>query len=603
MSAEGLEIRALDEHFGRALRRWCAEGLDDAARSLLERLGVRLSAELGRQNGFLDLDALAAEGDWPDRQALERVLRASGLLTTDAMAGPLVLEAGALYLARLHSYEQALAEALTARAATTLLPDAALEARASRLARLFPSEEDPDWQRVAAATALDRRLAVIAGGPGTGKTTTVARLLVLLLEGAEDGVRIRLAAPTGKAAARLTESLRDARGALEAAGVDAAVLDALPDGASTLHRLLGYRVRENGFRYGPDTPLAADVVVVDEASMVDLRLMAQLVSALPDHARLVLLGDPDQLSSVEAGRVLGDLCAWVGAHGDVDRFTPAGAERLSRLVGSDLSGFAGAAAPPLADALCVLRRSHRFDAGGALGRFARAVNEGQEETALALIAADEPGLGRIADQAALLDAAVEGYVAAVEAAVDGADGATVLAACARFQVLCASRHGPLGVERVNVSIEQRLRARGLVRGGEGHYAGRPVIVTVNDYGLGLFNGDVGVILRGDDGVARACFLAPDRTVRSVRASRLPAHETAFAITVHKSQGSEFDRVLVVLGDEEPRLLTRELLYTAVTRARSGARLFASDDALRRAVATRSERRSGLRTRLWPTLND
>ncbi len=601
MSADRLELRPLDVHFGRALARWSASALAAAEREVLVRLGTRLSAELGRQNVCIELPALAEEGDWPAAPSLQDLLARSGLLAEDRPA-PLVLEGERLYLARFHDYETRLAAALIERAREPLLPEAELTALAPRLAALFPGADAPDWQRVAAATALDRRLAVIAGGPGTGKTTTVARLLVLLLEQAAGTPRIRLAAPTGKAAARLTESLRDARAALEAARAAAPeILAALPDSASTLHRLLGYRSEANRFVHGEKAPLAADVVVVDEASMVDLRLMAQLVAALPPDARLVLLGDPDQLSSVEAGRVLGDLCAWTETHSEADRFTAEGAARLGRLVGSDLGALGGEAVPPLADALCILRRSHRFDAGGGLGRFARAVNAGDASIARAALASGEAGVRAVPDTQALIEIAVAGYADAVAAAQGGAPEA-VLAAFARFQVLCASRHGRLGVERMNVTIEQTLRRRGLLVPGERHYGGRPVMVTVNDYGLGLFNGDVGVILEDERGVARAWFMAPDRTLRSVRAARLPAHETAFAMTVHKSQGSEFDRVLVVLGDDEPRLLTRELLYTAVTRARSEALVHATDAALERAVTTRSERRSGLRPRLWPNLN-
>ncbi|MEE4298257.1 MAG: exodeoxyribonuclease V subunit alpha [Pseudomonadales bacterium] len=600
MSDEGLDIRPLDAHFGRALARWSEGALAGAEHRLVERLGTRLSAELGRQNVCLELTALAAEGDWTAPAELRGVLDRAGLLA-GAEPAPLVLDGDRLYLARFHDYEARLAAALLDRARDSLLEEGEIVSLAPRLAALFPGGEAPDWQRVAAATALDRRLAVIAGGPGTGKTTTVARLLVLLLEcaGAGGAPKIRLAAPTGKAAARLTESLREARTALEATGATTPeVLAALPGSASTLHRLLGFRSPENRFVHGPSAPLAVDVVVVDEASMIDLRLMAQLVSALPREARLVLLGDPDQLSSVEAGRVLGDLCAWTETQVDAARFTRAGAARLSRLVGTDLTSMAGDAVPPLADALCRLRRSHRFDAGGELGRFARAVNEGDAARARALLAAEGRGLRALRDTKALVEEAVTGYEEAVRIARDGTPE-QALAAFARFQVLCASRRGRLGVERMNVTVEQALRRRGLLEGGDRQYAGRPVMVTVNDYGLGLFNGDVGVVLHDARGVARAWFMAPDRTVRSVRAARLPAHETAFAMTVHKSQGSEFDRVLVALGDDEPRLLTRELLYTAVTRARSEALVHATDAALERAVRTRSERRSGLRARLWP----
>ena len=613
-SIEGDDVRALDRHFGDALVRWARPAADAPSAALLRRLGTLLSAELGRQNVCLELATLAetAGGDWPSPGRILELLEGHGLLRSGDDPAPLVVEAGRLYLARYHDYEVQVARALHLRAGRTV--DAGRDdpaATAARLAGLFPDEPgaDVNWQRVGAAIALDRALAVITGGPGTGKTTTVTRLLVMLLEQAGDApLRIRLAAPTGKAAARLTESIRDSRTRLLDAGLcTPEIADALPDAAETLHRLLGYRALENGFRYGPDRSLAADVVVVDEASMVDLRMMAQLLSALDDDTRLILLGDKDQLSSVEAGRVLGDLCAWTEAHFEQQRFSPAAVALLRELAGYDFTALADPGVPVLADALCLLRRSHRFDAGSAIGRFATAVNEGAGETAQKALEAGDDDLcwepeptpeGAVA-------MALAGHRAALERAVQpGVEPAAALDALAAFRMLCATRGGPLGVVRMNAAIETGFRREGLIPPGEVLYPGRPLMITVNDYGLGLFNGDVGLVLADADGTLRVWFLGPDRELRPVRPTRLPRHETVFAMTVHKSQGSEFDRVEVVLptapGESASRLLTREMLYTAVTRARTGVGLHASREVVRGAIGRRTARSSGLRDRLWPS---
>lgn len=601
--------RPIDRHFGAALVRWAAPQPAAADAALIERLGMVLSMELGRQNSCLPLDALPGD-DWPAAAHIAAVLHAHGLTTDEAPGAPLVLEMPWLYLARLHRHEVGIAAALHARArAPGTLQTGSLEALAARLDRLFPgTDEEVDWQRVGAAMAVARPLAVITGGPGTGKTTTVTRLLVLLLAQAGDApLRVRLAAPTGKAAARLTESIRASRQRLLDDGLcSEAEAAALPAVAETLHRLLGYRPLENGFRHGPRAPIGADLVVVDEASMVDVRLMAQLLSALAPSTRLILLGDKDQLSSVEAGRVLGDLCAWTETHFETRRLSTAAATTLGALTGHDLGALAAPDVPPLADCLCLLRRSHRFDAASAIGRFAAAVNAGDAGAAHEALRAGDASLlwSEAGEPEDVVAAAVAGYREALMlAAVPGADPGAALEAFGRFQVLCATRGGPFGVARINAAVEAAFRRDGLIPAGDVRFAGQPVMVTVNDYAAGLFNGDTGVLLRDPDGQLRAWFMGPDRTLRALRPTRLPHHETVFAMTVHKSQGSEFDAVEVVLpaapGDNERRLLTRELLYTAATRARSRVHLHALPAVLDAAVAHRTRRASGLRERLWP----
>jgi exodeoxyribonuclease V alpha subunit len=610
-------IRPIDRHFGEALVRWSGRSAASSEATLLRALGTALSAELGRQHSCIELGHLGALA-WPVRDAdgavpgpeVVRSLLLETALVGDADRAPLVLDGDRLYLGRYHRYETRVAEALRRRAASTPQATGDVDRLRTRLEALFPADDAAiNWQRVGAAMALDRPLAVITGGPGTGKTTTVTRMLLMLLEqsGGEARLRIRLCAPTGKAAARLTESIRLSKVRLAQEGLAASdVLDRLPETAETLHRLLAYRPLENRFRYGAEQQIPADVVVVDEASMVDLRMMAQLLDALRPETRLVLLGDKDQLSSVEAGRVLGDLCAWTERHFDRQRLSRPQATRLSAVTGFDLSTLAGDAVPALADCLCLLERSHRFDAGSAMGRFATAVNGGDPTAAFAALEAGDASLtwsGGAGQVEGLVDWVADRYAEALSECVHpGCDPGVALAAFGRFQLLAATRRGSAGVERLNEAVEARLARRGLIRPDQPFYAGRPLMVVVNDYALGLYNGDVGLVLADAEGQLRAWFADAEGGVRDVRPGRLPAHETTFAMTVHKSQGSEFDRVAVALpdapGENERRLLTREMLYTAVTRARSGVHLHAGAEVVRAAIAQRTERTSGLRVRLW-----
>lgn len=397
-----------------------------------------------------------------------------------------------------------------------------------------------------------------------------------------------LSAPTGKAAARLAESIRAAKAGLP---LEEAERAAIPDQATTLHRLLGARPGE-GFRHGPDNPLHLDLLLVDEASMVDLPLMAQLLSALPQQARLILLGDRDQLASVEAGYVLGDIC---GPH-DPPPLSEAMRQRLGQVCGQAIPVPSDPPSVPLTDTVILLRKSRRFEGAGAIGRFAAAVRDGDFDNALALLVANPPDLHWLTegpDQ--LADWAIERYQDYLQAGTP----AEALAGMERFRLLCALREGPFGVGRMNLLIEQGLAKRGLIDPSTLFYRGRPLMVTRNDQGLGLFNGDLGLIWPDAQGRPRVWFAAagPDG-LRSFPPSRLPEHETVYAMTVHKSQGSEFDEILLALPDEDSPLLSRELLYTAVTRARHGAALRIGSELLRLMVERRVRRESALRERLW-----
>jgi len=467
-----------------------------------------------------------------------------------------------------------------------------------------------------------RRFTVISGGPGTGKTHTVAKILALLFDQARAAgrtPRVLLLAPTGKAAQRLSEAIQ---ASLALLGADALPPELVPS-ASTIHRALGFQSRTpTRFRHDAESPLAADVVLVDEASMVDLALMTKLVDAVPSYARLILLGDKDQLASVEAGAILGDICA------DVESgISPELERRLVELSDGPSDENENPHAAPIRNCLIELRESFRYPAGSGMARLATAINAGDADRALSLFserAGAEPtsrgqlsfdftGQGRV--RAVAQDIAwhahtdlkrlfeVLGPLARQGFAeyLKETDPETKLDKLASFRILCAHRHGELGVEALNRVVEGWLSDAALLKPDQEWYAGRPLLVTRNDYELELYNGDVGVIAHDAEGRAKAWFKTKQGKLRSFLPARLPAHETVFAMTVHKAQGSEFDRILLILPAEPSPIVTRELVYTGVTRARRRVELVASERAFRAAIAERIERASGLREALWNEL--
>ena len=603
----------------------------------------------------------------------------------DACAGrftPLVLAHGRLYLHRLWRCEQdvqqgilqrlgrddaAVAGAMDAQraAAAATGADAIDDAQTARLQQaldvLFPSaltagaqadtgvpadaadnggrdtaaDQPADWQKIACVLASRQRFGLITGGPGTGKTTTVLRLLALLqwqaLATHGKPLRIGLAAPTGKAAARLSGSIAGAIGRLPLDDVPQGevIRAAIPHAVSTLHRLLGSRPDSRHFRHDARNPLRLDVLVIDEASMIDLEMMAAVMHALPASARLILLGDKDQLASVEAGAILGELCA----RAQQGHYWPETAiwvsEVTREVVPPALQDVAGT---PLDQSICMLRHSHRFGADSGIGRLAAFVNAGDVQGVARLWREAGQGAGQTGDIARYeVDASRRGLrelvihgrgeqpvgyahylqVMRQHQPAPDADPATfdvwaqqVLQAHGRFQLLCALRQGHWGVDHLNRQIAVWLQGAGLLAASEGWYAGRPVMITHNDYELGLMNGDVGITLAGPGGRLRVVFLNDRGAVRWVLPSRLQAAGTVFAMTVHKAQGSEFDHAALAMPEALSPVLTRELVYTAITRARrfftlvgpaaegeAGSR--GLDDVMARAIRRQVQRASGL----------
>jgi exodeoxyribonuclease V alpha subunit len=550
-----------------------------------------------------------SELPWPAVEAWIDDVRASPLVAVgedgeDGAARPLRLVGTALYLDRYWREERQVAVDLEAIGAGGVDAGVSTAVLASGIGRLFSRPGGGDErQRLAAASAVLRRLAVVAGGPGTGKTTTVARIVALLCEqsAARGGVPplIALAAPTGKAAARLEESVHEEAAKLD---VEPAVREQLLGlSASTLHRLLGWRPDSHSrFRHHRGNRLPHDVVIVDETSMVSLSMMARLVEAVRPDARLVLVGDPGQLTSIEAGAVLGDIV------GPAAQGLVMGADARSVL--AEVTGRLVVAADPPAggavgDGIVVLDQVHRF--GRGIASLAEAVRAGDGDRVMDVLADEPAGVTWIGvDAAEAEDGLAQVRTGAVETArtvIDAAragDAARAIAALGAFRVLCAHRRGPHGVATWMGRIESWLAEEidGFAAQSD-WYVGRPLLVTENDYGLGLYNGDTGVVVATEPGRVSAAFERRGQIV-TFRPTRLAAVETVYAMTVHKSQGSQFDTAAVLLPPPESRILTRELLYTAVTRAKDRLVLVGTEETIRAAVARPAARASGLGWRLW-----
>ncbi|WP_322001813.1 exodeoxyribonuclease V subunit alpha [Marinobacter alexandrii] len=689
-------LRPLDVGFARLIRS-LSEEQGEAPAPLLLLLAALTSHQVGRGHVCIDLGqllldaeatlalppedsiAVAATADTetaPSPRDILARLNLADCLTTihdscavsdGSLTTPLVVNDSRLYLRRFWRYEQRIAEGIHSRLALpSPLADTTSTASTTlsqALGVLFGHQSEVDYQQLACALAARNRFAVITGGPGTGKTTTVVKLLAALQAVAgttsdrADGrkYRIRLAAPTGKAAARLNESIGGAVSELPLGQLPGQVsLDDIPTRVTTLHRLLGSRPDTRQFRHNRDNPLLVDILVIDEASMVDVDLMASVFEALPGSAQLILLGDKDQLASVDAGAVLGELCQRAAAA----HYTPATADWLTAITGHTLpSELQDPDGQQPDQAVAMLRKSFRFDEHSGIGQLAEAVNTNRldastlaacrgggfndviwlnggwrrpdRDSTLALVAnhaiSGSPeafqnrGQGRPGKDGVLAPpVGYRHYLTLLKDAKLAADSSreqwdqlarSLLKSFADFQILCALRKGPWGVEGINELVTQQLLAHRLIDGGKTWYSGRPVLVTGNDYNLGLMNGDIGITVevpwdRDHQGQAkttpRVAFPASDGTdaIRWISPSRLQQVETVYAMTVHKSQGSEFNHTCLVLPDRLSPVMTRELIYTGITRARNWFSLITGDAGVfQDSVQQQVVRASGLAQRL------
>ena len=524
----------------------------------------------------------------PEPTSWAQALLATPVVGRPGESTPLILDAdNRLYLYRYYQYEQQIAADLLKRARGMLEIRDQQQAR-FLLDQLFSDNEEINYQQLSAALALLKRLVVISGGPGTGKTYTVARILGLIQALTDKPLRIALAAPTGKAAARLEESIRKARESLPAE-----FAEKIPEQAQTLHRLLGFRPDSDDFRYNGNNPLHFDVVVLDEASMIDVVMMSGLIRALPATSRLILLGDHNQLASVEAGSLFGDLCGT-----GVQPWSSQLCEQLHILTGA--KNLPQAEAPgTMADSVILLRTSHRFKDTSGIGSLALAVNNGSVGQVNTIRAQEFTDLQIKCTTGAdrnhwLRQQVMNGFQRLFTA--DSVEEA--FAAMEKFRFLCAVRKGPAGVEGINSLAEQVLHQAGLISGDTDWYRGKPIIIRRNHYEMQLFNGDTGILWHDETGTLRAWFKHPDNSLHSVTPARLPEHDSAYAITIHKAQGSEFERVLLLLPEEKSRVISRELLYTGITRAKEHLSLCCDQKILSTAVKQRTKRHSGLEDKLW-----
>jgi exodeoxyribonuclease V alpha subunit len=606
MSTKDIKTNAqlLAQGFADHMVAWAKElNASENSLKLLHRAAVLTSTALSEGHACIFLQEIQRSPAEPDEAEMRGLLISSCVVGTTTATGamPLILDDdGRLYLHRYFDYEHRLALRLMSAARQTAIVDERMKAR---LDALFASNnaqlgDRPDWQKIAAALAMQKRLTIISGGPGTGKTTTVVNLLACLLE-ENPACRVALAAPTGKAAARMLEAIRS-----RASHLPAELQARMPKDSFTVHRLLGVTRSEGKFQHHAENLLAVDALVVDEASMLDIALATKLFEAVPETARIILLGDKDQLSAVEAGAVFAELSADPTLSPDcvvsLSAVTGIPAERIRPDIPSQPT--------PLHDSVVWFSESYRFRNDSGIGKLAAEINAGDAENAIAWLrsntdplitwiedgekTADPQSMQRIFDSYAEYLNAIRTNPQNMEAAFE---------AFGRSRILCAVREGARGADAINKQISRYFRNAlddrlDLDERSE-WYPGRPVMVLRNDYLLKLFNGDIGIALPNALGNLGVFFPDSETGFRMVPIVRLPEHESAFAITVHKSQGSEFDKVILMLPAEPNRVVSRELLYTAITRSRAKVTIISNAQVFEHAVQSPTRRRSGLIARM------
>lgn len=571
---------------------------------------VNLREGAGRPS---DLDAEVLADEWPTVETLRTALRESDLVSDGSELRPLVLtDDDLLYLQRYHQLEARLERTIRQRSRPLDVDLPALRACLQASSEPLPSELDAQW--LACVVALTRRLLLVSGGPGTGKTTTVARMLALLAMAHQhepgdanlEPLRVLLLGPTGKATQRLQSSLE---AGLQRRPESKKLREQFTWEAATVHRALGFRPSApTHFRHDPDHPLAADVVILDEASMVDLALMTRLMEAIPSEASVLMLGDENQLCSVEAGSIFGDLCAGTQAIARSAEQRRLVTELTGRKLGDDASDPPAAqslASPEqraLRDGIVRLERNYRYGAESGIGRVSRAIQMGDALEVVRELdrGPDDVTFHELADEPQRATRQLNELVGTLSrkgyrSLLASDDVQQQLSGLDEFRLLAAHRTGPFGVDALNGVVERALTLEGL-RPRPVSYDRQPILVTRNDPVTGLYNGDVGLVRASELGT-RAHFQVAGKLV-NFSLARVPTFETVFAMTVHKSQGSEFERIVVVLPPASSPLASRELIYSAVTRARSHVHLIGSRASVRAAVARRTRRRSGLPRRLW-----
>ncbi len=524
--------------------------------------------------------------DWKTALDKSEIVGSPGSFT------PLIFDRDRLYLQKLWLQEQQLGNYLLCLAQKPLA-EVNYKKLVEGLARLFPSDDShqPDYQKIAAATAVLQSLAIISGGPGTGKTTTVVRILALLLEQLppDKSYKIALAAPTGKAAARLNNSIEQQMFGLQ---TTEAVKEKIPEQAFTIHRLLGARMDPESFKYNEESKLPHDLVVVDEASMADQRLMNSLLKALKPSARLILLGDKDQLASVEAGSVLGDICEEAG-----NSFSDSFLEALKKLNISSVESNKAANVMPLTDNIILLKLNFRFKNDEGIAKLTTVIKRGEANSAVQLLQnkREKDVFLKPLESFELFWQTVKPALTEYFKVVNENVATEVLYEKLRqFAILCAHRRGPFGAEAVNREVEKRIRSKGLEFAAGEWYDGRPVIIRRNNYQLQLRNGDIGICRCNETGNWNVIFPPLENSgERIIPVERLSQYNPAFALTVHQSQGSEFENVFIALPHKSSKILTRELLYTAVTRAKKTITVFGREEIVRKMIEQKLKRHSGL----------